>query len=450
MQKMKYTFLFWSFAFLYVGVLNAQTPPPSNDECFDAIPLECGQIVTGSTETANFDEGIPCEFEGGEGTSPMAPGVWYMFTGTGEEVTVSLCDSDYDAMVGIYTGNCDGLLDCVAANDDSPECGLQSLLSFETEIGVEYYIHVNGYEDVGDYVLELICGCNEEAPLNDGYAFADIGNGSGGGNAFANNCEGTVCVESYGFPLPNADKTFFAYKCLCGDGEFIAEVVSVSPAARGGIMFRENNSAGSRKATLKTQFTLSTLLWRDVRLSPNAMHYSKQMPIPGHTWLRLVRYGNYFLGYASQNGSHWYFTFFQYIPMSECIEVGLYVESPNVNTFSQACFANISTDAGTCDYGELAQHPTLDIPFDIQTLERGFEVYPNPVKDELNIRLYPDTQQKLQLIMTNNLGQVVRVKQVDNADQTIQINVADLTPGMYMVSLKVGEDEIQTKKVIVK
>ena len=431
--------------------------PPGNDECFDAITIFCGQTLTGSTEYALFDVIPSCEFDGegeGEGEgggSPMAPGVWYKFVGTGDEVTASLCDSDYDTMIGIYTGNCDGLLECVTANDDTDECGLQSEITFETEIGVTYYIHVNGYEDVGNFNLQLICGCIEEAPLTGGYQTTDINNGFGGsGGAYEDQCVGAICVESYGFPIPNADKAFYAYKCLCGDGEFIARVVEVTPSsARGGIMIRENNAPGSRKVAMKTAFTDNILLWRDIRVATNALQHSKNLPMPQANWLRLVRQGNYFIGYASQNGINWYFTFSQYIPMGTCIEAGLYVESPTVNTLGRACFDNVSTTAGSCDI-TLTAPITPDVAHVELESASDFDVYPNPAKDELNVRLDDYAGQQVTLTLTNNLGQVVKVRKLDSAEHTEQLNISDLVPGMYLISLKTSGDQVQTKKVVVK
>ena len=55
------------------------------------------------------------------GTGTGAPGVWYNFTGNGDIVTASLCNSAFDTKIQVYQGSC-GALTCVSGNDDA--CGL--------------------------------------------------------------------------------------------------------------------------------------------------------------------------------------------------------------------------------------------------------------------------------------------------------------------------------------
>ena len=125
--------------------------PPVNNECDGAIEVSCDDVVTGSTATATADGSL--SFCGTSLTS--APGVWYYFAGTGEDVTASLCGSDFDTKIGVFDGSCDAL-NCIGGNDDF--CGLQSETTFSTEVGTDYFIYVTAFgSNTGDYTLSITC-----------------------------------------------------------------------------------------------------------------------------------------------------------------------------------------------------------------------------------------------------------------------------------------------------
>ncbi len=127
--------------------------PVENDVCEDALPIACGETITGSTDGATVDSAPACS------SVPItAPGVWYSFTddsGLVTDYTISLCDSDYDTKVSVYTGTCGDLV-CETANDDS--CGSQSEATFQGDGNTTYYILVNGFGGaIGNYSLNVAC-----------------------------------------------------------------------------------------------------------------------------------------------------------------------------------------------------------------------------------------------------------------------------------------------------
>ena len=127
-----------------------------NDHCENPIPLECGDVVFGTTTDANPDN-PPCR-----GISGTGGGVWYSFVGTGEEVTVSTClpGTNYDTYLSVYSANCSEPL-CTASNDDSTDCADsgKSEVSFFAATGGFYRILVDGLNGAeGDFQLSLMCG----------------------------------------------------------------------------------------------------------------------------------------------------------------------------------------------------------------------------------------------------------------------------------------------------
>lgn len=136
---------------------------PENDFCDGALPISCGETLTGSTDEATFDASAPvCT------TDITAPGVWYVFNDTSglvTDYTLSLCDggTNFDSKITVYTGDCGNLV-CEIDNDDS--CDLQSEVSFQGDGNTTYYILVHGFSDnTGDFSLNL--DCVPVPPVND-------------------------------------------------------------------------------------------------------------------------------------------------------------------------------------------------------------------------------------------------------------------------------------------
>jgi gliding motility-associated-like protein len=168
-----------------------------NDICTDAISVSCGDTVTGSTIGAT-STGAPSAFCG---TGSGAPGVWYEFTGTGQDITFSLCGSSYDTKIQVYSGECADL-ECVAGNDDS--CGLQSEVSITSTENEPYFVYVFGYgSNTGDYTLEVSCEDAPEPPAC-GDTIYDTGGASGD---YGNNELITVTV----FPENPGDVVTFTF-----------------------------------------------------------------------------------------------------------------------------------------------------------------------------------------------------------------------------------------------
>ena len=128
------------------------SPLPENDDCEDAIALECGTTVTSNTIGATDS-----------GQNP-SPDVFYTYTGNGEEefVTLSLCDggTDFDSILRVFDDACN-LVNEIAVNDDF--CGGQSQLSFISDGTTTYTIMVEGFGTASG-VFSLAVTCDALAP----------------------------------------------------------------------------------------------------------------------------------------------------------------------------------------------------------------------------------------------------------------------------------------------
>ncbi|MDO6597188.1 T9SS type A sorting domain-containing protein [Oceanihabitans sp. 2_MG-2023] len=131
-------------------------PTPTNDTCNTGIAVSCGSQVVGSTADAAATN------TGGNDAADL----WYVYSNPGvtEDVTFSLCNSDYDTNMIVYS-DCPATTQIVT-NDDF--CALQSEVTV-TNTGTEtFYIMVEGYDtSTGDFILTTTCSVSIPAPSND-------------------------------------------------------------------------------------------------------------------------------------------------------------------------------------------------------------------------------------------------------------------------------------------
>jgi hypothetical protein len=136
--------------------------PLLNDTCDDAVANGV-DIFEGITEFSTLGAtsggpALPVECDKGFGLAFNAD-VWYVYTPTCSGlVTVSTCDSaSYDTRLAAYSGSCDAL-ELVGCNDDGPGCtGFTSIMEFEAECGVTYFIRVGGFAGAGTGTITLTC-----------------------------------------------------------------------------------------------------------------------------------------------------------------------------------------------------------------------------------------------------------------------------------------------------
>jgi len=118
---------------------------PANDLCVNAqaVTGPYPVVIPGTTFMATGDNTGTC------GTTGNAnPGVWYSVTGTGNTMTVDLCNGNtsWDSKIQVWCNSCAFPI-CVGGNDDF--CGAQSQVSWCTELGTEYLVIVYQYSTTG-------------------------------------------------------------------------------------------------------------------------------------------------------------------------------------------------------------------------------------------------------------------------------------------------------------
>jgi regulation of enolase protein 1 (concanavalin A-like superfamily) len=181
------------------------------------------------------------------------------------------------------------------------------------------------------------------APPPDPAQSQDIGTSVAGSTGESG---GRVTVTGSGADIWNrADGFRYRYQAWTGDGEITARVTGLTEThgwAKAGLMFRETLAANSRHASMIVSIAHGTAL--QYRAATGGESGSTTPSESGgiQQWLRLVRSGNTFTGYASLDGVTWTQAGSITLALPSTILVGLAVTSHNDGVLCTATFENFT------------------------------------------------------------------------------------------------------------
>jgi hypothetical protein len=254
----------------------------------------------------------------------------------------------------------------------------------------------------------------------------------------------TNCI--YNSPFQQ-DMLMFAQRTLCGDGSITAQVTGISgglPYA--GITMRESNATGSKKVQMMINRSSNTLR-REVRYDTGGQAFPMHFSSPcERVWLRLVRTGNTFRGYTSQDGLTWWYVMQVLVPMNSCVEIGLVLTNMQAGVQGTATFANVSYTGGAAqpnayapDYGtaieDMAQ---LDV-----------NVFPNPASGLVQVDLIQYAGKPVSLEVFDFNGKLVWTREwsaATGATETLDLHT--LPVGAYALRVKSAGLTDVTKRIL--
>jgi hypothetical protein len=117
------------------------TAGASNDYFSEAQPINSASAtIDGENIAASYEPDEPFS-----APNESRASVWYRWTapGTGP-VTVDTCTTDYDGVMGVYTGNAVNSLTRVALMNNGCPSGLGAKVTFDAQVGNTYNIQVGG------------------------------------------------------------------------------------------------------------------------------------------------------------------------------------------------------------------------------------------------------------------------------------------------------------------
>ena len=180
------------------------------------------------------------------------------------------------------------------------------------------------------------------------WSSADIGSPTMAGTAAESS--GQFTVKGSGQDIWDiSDQHQFAYQAVTGDIQIVAWVASLQAPdtwSKAGLMIRESLTASAANASLLATGGNGWMFQR--RLSAGGITYGTGGPTssaPG--WVKLVREGNLFSAYESQDGSQWTLIGTDTIVMPATVYVGFAVTSHTLTALAAATLNNVSIGAPT-------------------------------------------------------------------------------------------------------
>ena len=180
---------------------------------------------------------------------------------------------------------------------------------------------------------------------------ADIG--SPGVPGSAREINGSFLVDASGADIwGTADQFHFVYYGVSGDIDVRVAVNDIERAhhwTKGGVMIRETLAANSKHAMTVISAASGLAFQRRVATGGVSTHTGRTGSAPG--WVRLVRTGNMFTSYISENGANWTLIGSETITMSASVYVGLALVSVDNTQLATASFSNVSVQVAPTQPG---------------------------------------------------------------------------------------------------
>jgi len=149
-----------------------------NDNFAGAAPVATGSTTNQNTGTATLETGEPDPCATSIGAT-----VWFRWIpATSGTAVIDTDGSDYDTVLGVYTGDSLAALSLLACDDDSG-AGVQSLVSFAAIAGTTYWIQAGGFGgNSGNLVLDVNLGASSGTSDSDSDGLTDAQEASLGTN----------------------------------------------------------------------------------------------------------------------------------------------------------------------------------------------------------------------------------------------------------------------------
>ena len=287
--------------------------------------------------------------------------------------------------------------------------------------------------------------------LPDGWSTNDIGIVTIGNEYSFDPCTGTnpedgeftITGSGNNATSTTTDNIAFAFQTLCGDGSITAKIENVTPNGYGGLMIRETGDADSKQVAIFSNQTNS--LRHETRYIPGANKVVQNFIKPSPFWLRLQRQGNWIFAYYSTTGITFSYIHAVFLPMQECVEIGLASFTYLPNTQTEAVFSNVSISGNT-----QTNAATSSVPLNYDTYQlKEVQIFPNPTSRAFTTRFSTAMEQPTSLQLHNELGQLIEEKIIEQGMSEIIWETNKLLPGIYWLTINTNDLSEKTYPVII-
>ncbi|THH34597.1 T9SS type A sorting domain-containing protein [Neolewinella litorea] len=306
--------------------------------------------------------------------------------------------------------------------------------------GVPVYVRLSGDPEceirvcpLYDEPLSCPGGNYPPDPIAGPWSAKAIG-GAGGGVTFDACDPDQFTITATGASKKNRDEQQLVYQEICGNAEIIARVRSQSGIGWVGLEMRQNLSDNSPMVLLMRK--RNPIVRGEYRLSSGGKTEFTQDNRRHDSWLRLVRIGNTFTGYTSPDGKTWKLLFTQTVVMTNCIKVGLFVESLNDKQVTVGVFDEVTISNSPSTPLAAPAAPVAVLPASPVAASLDFDLYPNPAHDRVTVGLAAFAGQPVVVELRSLTGAVMLRRSLSADDSpTATLEVDRLPPGAYLVSV---------------
>ncbi|MCG8326875.1 MAG: HYR domain-containing protein [Chitinophagales bacterium] len=282
--------------------------------------------------------------------------------------------------------------------------------------------------------------------LSSTWSTTDIGQ-SGLGNDYSfDPCSSTTSPENGAYTLTGGgnnaissttDNIAFASQTLCGNGSITAKIESVGTNGYGGLMIRETADAGAKQVSIFSN--LSNILRHEARYTVNGLKQVNSFFKPTPYWLKLERQGDWIFAYYSSTGSNFQYVHGVYVPMQQCVEIGLasFTFLPTGQT--TAIFSNVSTTGNVSSAGGTPTALAVDTPkpqYHNTQKSNKLSLFPNPVTAHFTLQLEVPLQQSTTVTVVNLYGQAIAEQRLAEGQIRQEWDSTDWPAGTYVLKVQ--------------
>ena len=87
---------------------------------------------------------------------------------------------------------------------------------------------------------------------------------------------------------------------------------------------------------------------------------------------------------------------------------------------------------------------------DLRKFRKRLSVYPNPNNGQFTIQLPKRLGRTSNLIIQNTLGQIIHQESTESANNLAEINLENVASGLYLITIRNGNNIYNTKLLIEK
>ncbi|MCI5091691.1 HYR domain-containing protein, partial [Phaeodactylibacter sp.] len=252
----------------------------------------------------------------------------------------------------------------------------------------------------------------------------------------------TISTGGYNLIPQTSDNLAFTAVPLCGNGGIQAHIKSVS-GGYAGLMIRESSAPGAKMVAVYSNLT--NLLRRETRIITNGARSNSTLFAAFPKWLRLIRQGNYIRAFYRNSSSGSWTLFHQaYVPMDECVEMGLAVFTTDPSGEAFAVFGNVNYQS---QGGNNLSVPSGDYKIPAET-KRSAVVFPNPALEQFTLSFSKPLTAPGTATLLNELGQRVRQFDLYSGDLEIDAHLSGLPPGLYFLRAATSDGYQETLKLL--